>query len=35
LGVEAPDDVRIFREEIYEPEGAVKNGKPAGIGDPH
>jgi carbon storage regulator len=35
LGVEAPSDVRIFREEIYEPEGAAKNGKPAGIGDPH
>jgi carbon storage regulator len=34
LGVEAPSDVRIFREEIYEreeadPEEAIKNGKPA------
>jgi carbon storage regulator len=33
LGVEAPSDVRIFRDEIYEREEAApeeaKNGKPA------
>jgi carbon storage regulator len=40
LGVEAPSDVRIFREEIYEPEVAVdpkeaaKNGKPADVVEP-
>jgi carbon storage regulator len=41
LGVEAPSDVRIFREEIYEPEVtaepkvAAKNGKPADVLEPH
>jgi carbon storage regulator len=40
LGVEAPSDVRIFREEIYEPgeaapEEATKNGKPTDIIERH
>jgi len=35
LGVEAPSDVRIFREEIYEPQADAKNGKPTGVVEPH